>query len=143
MEGVSHAAHWRKDLLKVVGRGEFHQSRNCFRVWAYTRGRCKVSRKSCARGFEASLLTGELEVVFAQVFDLGWNRLDVGRWIRVKKHHVVEVGRRLCQTFNDFGNQLDEPDGRSTAALGHDEQLVEACRSAKHRERNGVLISVI
>ena len=61
-------------------------------------------------------------------------------WARVEDDHIIEVGRHLCQIFNDFVNHFDEPAGRSTAALGHDQPLVEARRSAKRRERDGVLV---
>ena len=69
-----------------------------------------------------------------------YDPLDVGRRIRVEDHHIIEVGRHLCQTFNDFVNHFDEPAGRSITALGHEEPLVEARGGAKHCERDGVLV---
>ena len=66
--------------------------------------------------------------------------LTLGRRIRIENDHIVEVGRHLRQLFNDFVNHLNEPAARSTAALGHDEPLVEARGSAKRGERNHVLV---
>ena len=62
--------------------------------------------------------------MFAQAVEEGLYRPDVGRWIRRKPDHIIEVGRHLCQTFNTFVNHFDEPAGRRTAALGYDEPLV-------------------
>ena len=87
-----------------------------------------------------AFLGGELEVVFAQVFEGRSYRRDVGRRVRVENDHSTEVGRHLCQTFNDFVKHLDEPTGRSTPALGHDEPLVAVRGGVKRRERNGVLV---
>ena len=47
------------------------------------------------------------------------------RRIRAEHHPIIEVGRHLCQTFDDFVNYLDKPIGRGTAALGHEEALVK------------------
>ena len=137
---ISHAAHQRTDLLEVLGHGHFHQSRNFFRIGAYTHERNGVASKIIVRGAGESLRGGELEVVLASAFEEGSCRLDVGRRMRVENDHIIEVGRHLCQTFDDFVNHFDEPAGRSTAALGHDEPLVEARRSAKRRERDAVLV---
>ena len=46
----------------------------------------------------------------------------------------------MLQAFDHLVDHLDEPTRRSTATLGHDEPLIEARRSAKGRERNGVFV---
>ena len=61
-----------------------------------------------------------------QSLEEGSYRLDVGRRINVEHDRIVEVGRHLFQTCNDFVNHLDEPTGRSVAALGLDAPLVGA-----------------
>ena len=45
-------------------------------------------------------------------------RLDVGRRIRVENDHIVEVGRHLYQTFNEFVYHLDEPAGEALPPWG-------------------------
>ena len=52
----------------------------------------------------------------------------------------IKVGRYLFQTFDYLVDNLDEPPGRSTAALGHDEPLIEARGRAKRRKMNGILV---
>ena len=66
--------------------------------------------------------------------------LDVSRRVGFEDDHIVEIGRHLFQALYDLVDNLDEPPGLSTAALGHDEPLDEARGSAKRRESNGVLV---
>ena len=72
----------------------------------------EVAQKIYVRCAEPSLQGVELEVVFAQAFEEGSYRLDVGRRIRVENDHIIEVGRHLCQTCYNFVNHIDEPAGR-------------------------------
>ena len=143
---IPNAAHQRTDLPEDLEHGHFHQSRNIFRIGAYSRRRKGVASTIDVRGAEASNQGGEHEIVFAQAFEEGSDRLDVVRRIKVEEDHIIEVGLHLCQTFNDsvtfsdVVNHFAELARRSTVALGHDEPHMEARRSEKRRERGGVLV---
>ena len=65
-----------------------------------------MAQKNSVRGAEASLRGGELDVVLAQAFEEGSYRLDAGRRMRVEDDHILEVGRHLCQTFDDFVDRV-------------------------------------
>ena len=51
--------------------------------------------------------------------------LDVSRRVGIEDNHIVEVGRHLFQALHNLVYNL-EPPGRSAAALGRDEPLLEA-----------------
>ena len=46
--------------------------------------------------------------------------------VGVEDDHIVEVGRHLFQALDNVVDNLDDPPGRSAAALGHGEPLIEA-----------------
>ena len=78
--------------------------------------------------------------MFALEFKEGSYRLHVDRSIRVKNDQIIEVGHHVCQIFSDFLSHLDEPAGRTSAALRRDGPLVEARGGVKRCERDGVVM---
>ena len=56
--------------------------------------------------------------------------MDVKRGVGIEDDDVVEVGSAV-ESFDNLADDLDEPHGRNTAALGHDEPLIETRGSAK------------
>ena len=82
-----------------------------------------MAQKLSIRGPQAGLLGlggGELQVILAQTLEERPHCLDVIRRVGVEHDRIVEVGRQLFQALFDLVDNLDEPPGRSTAALGHD-----------------------
>ena len=63
----------------------------------------------------------------------------MSRRVGVEDDHIVEVGRHLFQALDNLVDNLDEPPGRSAAALGHGYPRIEARGGAKRREGNGIL----
>ena len=56
------------------------------------------------------------------------------------KERIRRLRRSSRGALENLFDNLDEPSGRSAAALGHDEPLMEARESANRRERNGILV---
>ena len=110
------------------------------RVRTHTGVRNGVAQKISIRATEAGLRGGELEVMLAQPLEERPHCLGVIRRVGVEDDDIVEVSRHLFQALYSLVDYLDEPPGRSAAALGHYEPLIEACGSAERRSRKGVLV---
>ena len=82
----------------------------------------------------------EIEVTLAQVLEERTRCLDVSRRVGAEDDHIFQVGRYLSLALDNLFDNLDEPPGRSTAALGHDVPFIEARGSAKRSERDGFLV---
>ena len=137
---IPHTAQQGAYLLQIPRHGHFDQCGDFSRFRTHAVGRNGIAQKFSIRGPQAGLRGGELEVMLAQALEERLHCLDVSRRVGVENDHIVEVGHHLEQALCNFVNDFDELPGRSAAALGHDEPLIEVHGSAKRRERNGILV---
>ena len=85
-----------------------------------------MSQEIGVGGAKFGFVRGKLEVVLSKAFEEGADVVDMGSWVGVEDHDVVEVGGYSVQALDDLVNDLDEPAGRGAATLRHDESLEES-----------------
>ena len=79
--------------------------------------------------------------MLSKAFEEGANVGDVGRGFGVVNYDVVEVGCYAVEVLDGLVEDLDEPAGRGTTTLRHDELFEESGGAAKGGEGYSVLVA--
>ena len=95
--------------------------------------------KSALVALSLALTREKLRCVFGGV-GIGLGCCRRGKPVCVENDDVVEVGGDASKVFEDLVDDLDEPPGRGTAALRHDEPFEKPGGCAEHGEGNGIFI---
>ena len=137
---VANAAEEGTELFDVGGHRHFGEGGDPVGVRANANGGNGVSQEVGVGGAKGSLGGGKFEVVFSVALEEGSDVVDVGSRIGGEHDDVVEVGGDAFKVCDDLVDDLDEPPGRGTAALRHDEPLEEPYGRAERGEGDGILV---
>lgn len=137
---VANGSDEGAEIFDIGGLRNFREGGDLIGLRANARGGGGATQEIGVDGAKFSVEGGKVEIALSEALEEGRDVVYMGSEVGVEHDDVVEVGCNTFKAFDDLIDDLDEPPGLGTAALGHVKPFEEPGGGAERGKGDGVLV---